>query len=182
MTNEEKENGINQLLVFMNNELEEHGAPSLKNLQFNFLENGDDALRFIEKHQLPYNDLLIIIKICTTRQYIQGVTHGYNYVTITEEGQGRAISYINADKNKNSSSEQVVIGTLNANAPTQIGNNNIQNIENVLTQLVEQIENSSASDEEKQAAKSKIKDLLDHPLINTLIGSTLSSLPQLLGG
>ncbi|CAI1818986.1 Uncharacterised protein [Serratia proteamaculans] len=41
------------------------------------------------------------------------------------------------------------IATLNVHGPAQVGNGNIQNIENVFNQLIKGIDESSATDEEK---------------------------------
>lgn len=63
------------------------------------------------------------------------------------------------------------IGTLNNYGNSQIGNNNIQNIETTFSYILGEIEKSVASVQEKTEAKNKLKLFLENPLINTLFGS-----------
>ncbi|ART83180.1 hypothetical protein CBP31_11625 [Oceanisphaera profunda] len=60
----------------------------------------------------------------------------------------------------------------------QVGNYNTQNLELVLNQLVEHINNTDASREEKEEAKGRLDSFLSHPLVSTVVGA---SLPVALG-
>lgn len=73
------------------------------------------------------------------------------------------------------------IATLNIHGPAQVGNSNTQNIHTVFNQLVQQIEASSATDEEKQEAKSRLAKFLEHPLVGSIVGGLAGSLPGLMG-
>lgn len=53
----------------------------------------------------------------------------------------------------------------------QIGDYNTQNIINSFEALVKQIDASSASDTEKQEAKSRLKAFLSHPLVVSVLGA-----------
>ena len=57
----------------------------------------------------------------------------------------------------------------------QIGNHNIQNITNAFNELIQKIESSTASETEKQEAKSLLNQFLSHPLVVSIIGSTLGA-------
>lgn len=61
----------------------------------------------------------------------------------------------------------------------QIGNENKQEIYNNFQTLIRAIEESSATNEEKEEAKSRLKKFLEHPLVTTIAGSAIGSL---LGG
>jgi hypothetical protein len=124
-----------------------------------------------------------VLNTCITRGYLKRTTLAadYNRIIMTDLGQGRAISVCNAST-KQSSPASISIGTLNANAPTQIGNQNTQHIEMVFKDLISRIESSDASEEEKKEAKNRLKSFLEHPLVNTVIGSASSILGGLLLG
>ncbi|MFQ5882103.1 MAG: hypothetical protein ACE5I9_06485 [Candidatus Methylomirabilales bacterium] len=47
---------------------------------------------------------------------------------------------------------------------------------NVLKHIIESIDNSGASDEQKQEAKSKLKEFIEHPLVNTVLGGVLGAI------
>lgn len=73
------------------------------------------------------------------------------------------------------------ISTLNVHGPAQVGNGNTQNIHHVFNQLLQQIDESTASDEEKQEAKSRLSKFLAHPLVGSIVGGLAGSLPGLIG-
>lgn len=52
----------------------------------------------------------------------------------------------------------------------QIGNGNIQSISFVIENLINKIEQISASDEDKKEAKYRLKAFLEHPLVTTILG------------
>ncbi len=68
--------------------------------------------------------------------------------------------------------------TFNSPSNVQIGNHNIQNIQQVLSDLIKKIDSSSASEEEKKEAKSRLKLFLEHPLVTSIAGSLTGLLLQ----
>ncbi|WGE51149.1 hypothetical protein NYR68_01810 [Actinobacillus equuli subsp. haemolyticus] len=53
----------------------------------------------------------------------------------------------------------------------QIGDHNIQHITNTFNELIQKIDSSSASETEKQQAKSLLNQFLTHPLVVSILGS-----------
>ena len=53
----------------------------------------------------------------------------------------------------------------------QIGDHNIQHITNTFNELIQKINSSSASEVEKQQAKSLLNQFLTHPLVVSILGS-----------
>ena len=78
--------------------------------------------------------LLETIKVSVSRGFIKYLYlgHGnFDGIQLTEEGQGRAISVINAKPKNEESDSKYSIGTVNNyNSSMQIGDNNTQNIDN----------------------------------------------------
>jgi hypothetical protein len=58
----------------------------------------------------------------------------------------------------------------------QIGDGNVQDVSIHVAGLVEAIENSSGSEEEKRQAKSLLKRFLEHPLVTAIGGGLASSI------
>ncbi|EKP9110679.1 hypothetical protein P4M31_001441, partial [Escherichia coli] len=105
----------------------------------------------------------------------------FEHVSLTEEGQSRAISIKHGKNRSYELGASMQIATLNVHGPAQVGNGNTQNIHNVFNQLLQQIEKSSASDEEKQEAKKRLAKFLEHPLVGSIVGGLAGSLPGLMG-
>lgn len=57
----------------------------------------------------------------------------------------------------------------------QIGDYNTQSITNTFNELIQKIDSSTASETEKQEAKSLLNQFLSHPLVVSIIGSTLGA-------
>lgn len=57
----------------------------------------------------------------------------------------------------------------------QIGNHNSQQVQVVFQDLVSKIEASGGTDEEKQEAKGRLKQFLEHPLVATVVGESLAA-------
>jgi hypothetical protein len=66
--------------------------------------------------------------------------------------------------------------SVNQSQGVQIGSNNIQTFDYSIGQLILQIDRSQATDEEKREAKSKLKLLLENPLIASIIGAGITAL------
>ena len=185
MDRQKKEDLMDELLVFMNEEIENIGN-TIDMVRFDFNDQGEDAINFMNKAELSYEQLLPVLNTCFSRKYITQKVMGagkYGMVQLTEEGQGRAIS-VEAEKHilpKQENASSVTIGELHAHGPTQVGNNNTQNIENVFTAIIEKIDQADASDAEKQEVKGRLKAFLEHPLTNTALGLS-PAIIQTLGG
>ena len=58
----------------------------------------------------------------------------------------------------------------------QIGDYNTQNITNTFNELIQKIENSTASEAEKENVRSLLKQFLSHPLVVSILGSAIGAL------
>lgn len=186
MDKKDREALMDALLIFANDEVENLGL-TIKSVHFNFEETGEDAVKFMEPTGVSFENLASALNACISRGYLKSrVMTGQKYVCLmlTDEGQGRAIS---AELAKHSPAPQqnsgnIQIGTLNAHGPAQIGNHNTQNIENVFTSIIEQIDKSDAPEAEKREIKGRLKSFLEHPLTGTLIGMAPEAIKSLCGG
>ena len=187
MDKKEREILIDKLLIYLNDDVESHGL-NIKTVTFDFSKNDKDTQKIICSSKISFEDLIKIVKVCMSRGYLKYSSLGrgeYCGLRLTEEGQGRAISVDlakNIPSNSSLNPSSIQIGTLNANSPSQVGNNNIQNIENAITFLIEQIDNSNVSDEEKQEVKSRLSAFLEHPVTASIIGAGTSALVNSLVG
>jgi hypothetical protein len=111
------------------------------------------------------------------------------FYTITETYYSSGLSAIPAHYTLKISKDSAVAPTPQAGITTnhinisnsqgfQVGNYNTQNLELALNQLVEHINNTEASREEKEEAKGRLASFLSHPLVSTVVGA---SLPVALG-
>lgn len=183
MDNSEKTDWIDKLLVYINEDIENTGRP-INQVRFDFNDKGDDSNIFIKKYQLEYGILEEIVKTCISRNYLkQTFAYALDGLQLTESGQGRAISVMNAkDLDTPEKTGVTYIGTVNSSGPTQIGNNNTQLIENVFLSLIKQIDESEAPDGDKKEAKGRLKKFITHPLVNTVLGASIGAVTTLLGG
>lgn len=167
---------INLLLVHMNSEIESQGVP-IKNVVFNFTTEESES--FIADNGLSLEDIHKAINICISRGYISG--HKYNWLSLTTEGQGRAISIEQAEFKKPVLGSTVHIGTLNNHGATQIGDGNTFNFEAVFNEIVNRLDSAEASVEEIKEAKSLLGKFIEHPVTNTVFGASLGILFKQLG-
>jgi len=180
MSNTQEER-IDLLLSYMKDDIESNGRTP-RTSQFNFNTNGEHFVAFKENSGLTEEDIDKVLKICHSRGYIKRrYMGGGEIICLTTEGHGRAISYEAAKSYVEKPRQQTLrIGAIHG--PTQIGNNNIQNIEGVFEYLINGINGSDASEEEKREAKSLLKSALDHPLTSAIIGSSIGAIITMLGG
>ncbi len=165
---------IDRLLVNLKDEIERQGA-TIKTRAFSFSE---DKRNFLDDCFVSFEELKQVLNICLSRRYLKHMCSGgrYQNLILTEEGQGRAISVDMADiRPPSPSGGDIHIGTVNASGATQIGNNNTQSIENLFVSLVDQIENSSGTEEEKKEAKNRLRSFLEHPLVVKLLGAAATA-------
>lgn len=71
---------------------------------------------------------------------------------------------------------------INNSTGIQVGDNNVLNIQNALNELIQKIESSDGSAQEKAQAKSRLSEFLSHPLVTSILGGVAGSLSGLLGG
>lgn len=176
----EIQSDIDALLTYMNDDMENLGE-TIKTVSFGFDTGQNDRVAIDELLHWSEEYLFKIINICHSRSLVRKNYGGFQNVSLTEEGQSRAISVKHGKNRSYELGASMQIATLNVHGPAQVGNGNTQNIHNVFNQLLQQIEMSSASDEEKQEAKSRLAKFLEHPLVGSIVGGLAGSLPGLMG-
>ncbi|WP_110641820.1 RIP homotypic interaction motif-containing protein [Salinicola sp. CPA57] len=65
---------------------------------------------------------------------------------------------------------------INNSQGIQIGDHNLQHIEASITGLIEKIDKAETSDAEKDAAKGKIRQMLENPTVAAVLGSSAATL------
>ncbi|GFH62607.1 MAG: hypothetical protein ZNDK_0378 [Candidatus Desulfovibrio kirbyi] len=169
---------IDKLLILLNDSVEERGS-SIKAIEFEFGPNQMSRDFVLEQKIVPEQELDKILKICLAREYIEYMSMGggeFSSLHLTESGQGRAIS---AKLGRNRSYELnsiTQIGPVTINGQGQVGNNNVQNIENSIMQLKDMIDNADAPTEQKIEAKSCLQKFLEHPLVCSVIGGAVGGI------
>jgi len=180
----EREEAVDSILVFMNEEIERHGA-LIGQIEFSFEESGEDAVAIIEETGYKYELICEALNICITRSYVEHRCLGggkYRGLILTEEGQGRAISVEAAKHTHPVTGSNIQIGALHSYGNTQVGDGNIQNVELVFSSIIESINKADSSDEEKDHAKRLLAKFLEHPLVQTAIGSATTIIAAKMGG
>jgi len=167
----ESEEWVDKLVVDMEETIENEGI-SLTNAAFHF-----DELD-CKKLGLSLDQLNSAIRKATSLGLIKKFTWGKEEkCKLTEEGRARARSCMLRKKDGEPGHSIVINGN---NANVQVGNNNVQNVSNAFNYLLEQIDKSSATAQEKSDAKSLMKKLIEHPLVNTILGTAGEALTSLL--
>ncbi|MEL3926755.1 hypothetical protein [Aeromonas enteropelogenes] len=179
MNPEKIQSDIDALLTYMNDDMENLGS-TIKNTYFGFNENESDRIAIDKNLDWPEEHLFKIINICNSRGLVIKTYRDFSEVQLTEEGQSRAISVKHGKNRSYELGANMQISTLNVNAPSQIGNGNTQNINQVFNQLFQDIENSQASTEEKNEAKKRLDKFLEHPLVSSIVGGVAGSLTGLI--
>ena len=166
MMTSESEEWVDKIIVDMEEILEEKGLP-LKETAFSF--NDADC----KKLCLTQEQLNIAINKALSLDLIKEATWiKEDHYLLTDEGRARARSCMLRSNDNVSGYPMSVTGDNNI---IQVGNNNVQNISNVFKFLVEQIDKSNATSEEKLSAKENLKKFIEHPLVNTILGSALGT-------
>ena len=172
MTVNESEEWVDKLVVGMECSLEKDGVPSLKNRVFYYGESTCQELNLTQEQvNVAINKSVALGLI---EKFALNRNNGYR---LTEEGRARARSCM-LRKNDGETGHSVIINGNNANV--QIGNDNVQNISNVFKFMIEQIDKSNATKDEKRGAKEYLKKFIEHPLVNTILGTAGSALTNLL--
>lgn len=170
---------IDDILIYLNNELESKGARTGE-LHFDFDYEQQDLIAYINTTtSKTIENIHETIRICISRDYLE---HGYigggefGGLTLTQEGRARALS-AKLGKNKNRDTAQhMSIGTIYSYAPFQVGNGNIQNIKNIFECIERLIDESDAPDKDKVEAKSLLTKFLEHPVVCSVIGGIAGGL------
>lgn len=159
---------VDTLLIFMNDEIEKVGC-SICYFHFDFTEEGKDLSDFCAQHDESVKDIQTAINRCISRKdlaYHSFEGRQYSGMRLTAKGHCRALSAKSGKPRTNDESSSVMnIGTLNVQGSAQVGNNNQQNINTTYNEILEQIEKTSSSDEEKAEAKSLLNRFFNHPVI-----------------
>ena len=172
MTVNESEEWVDKLVVGMECSLEKDGVPSLKNRVFYYGESTCQELNLTQEQvNVAINKSVALGLI---EKFALNRNNGYR---LTEEGRARARSCM-LRKNDGETGHSVIINGNNANV--QIGNDNVQNISNVFKFMIEQIDKSNATKDEKRGAKEYLKKFIEHPLVNTILGTAGGALTSLL--
>ncbi|WP_421196274.1 hypothetical protein [Aeromonas enteropelogenes] len=179
MDAEKIQSDIDALLTYMNDDMESLGE-TIKTVEFGFNENETDRIAVDKLLHWSGEHLFKIINICNSRGLMRKTMGNFSHIRLTEEGQSRAISVKHGKDRSYELGANMQISTLNVNAPSQIGNGNTQNINQVFNQLIQDIENSQASTEEKNEAKKRLAKFLEHPLVSSIVGGVAGSLTGLI--
>lgn len=195
---QKKDAYLNQLLIYMKNKLEERGISNSKNLTFNFeptklekyfnaddkqIPAGEDRIDFLSKHQILDDELNTILNFALTHKFIATLYRGYCNLYITDDGIDRAMSIERATyKPAVSDSTNITFNGPVTATNLQAGNYNIQNINNTFYYLIDEINKSNATDEEKKKALTMLKNFINNPLISGITsGCTVELLKYLVG-
>lgn len=178
MEAEKIQSDIDLLLTFINDDMENLGE-TINTVHFSFIAGKPDRIAIDEKLNWPEDHLYKIINICNSRSLLKKQSNGFAHILLTEEGQSRAISVKHGKNRSYELGASMQIATLNVHGPAQVGNGNVQNIHNVFNQLIKEIDQSGATDEEKTEAKSRLTKFLEHPLVGSIVGGLAGSLSGL---
>lgn len=173
LTPQQKDEYLNNLLLFMKDELENQGISNYKQLQFHFQPNGDDRMEFVEQCKLSDDEFDVILKFAFTHKFINSLFMGdpMKSAIITEDGMARAVSVERAQYKTavtDNSSSITFNGPVKA-TNFQAGNNNVQNITSTFEYLVNEIKNSEASEDEKTTAIQKLKDFVNNSVVSGIL-------------
>lgn len=179
MNPEKIQSDIDALLTYMNDDMESLGE-TIKTVCFGFNEGENDRVAIDKNLGWPEEHLFKIINISHSRGLVIKSYRDFSQVQLTEEGQSRAISVKHGKDRSYELGASMQISTLNVNAPSQIGNGNTQNISNIFNQLIQDIDKSQASTQEKSEAKKRLTTFLEHPLVISILGGVAGSLTGLI--
>lgn len=173
------QNDIDALLVFTNDEMESNGG-TIKDTYFEFDQGLSDRVKIDAQLGWAEDYLFKIINICHSRGLMRKGYDEYSDIKLTEEGQSRALS-VKHGKNRSYelSGGSYTIGAINIAGSAQVGNHNTQNIHNVFQEVIDKIDKSDATPEEKAEAKSLLTKFLEHPLTSSVVGGAIGSFSNL---
>lgn len=162
------EQDIQKLLEAMNDILERKGE-RINTFFFNFDDVDNEA---IKESKIDPRNVDAVLNACFARELIDRVYPLNNTsIILTQQGQEQALS-----TKKQQGGFGMNIGHVTINGPTQIGDGNTQNFANYLSTIENMIDNSQASEAEKQKAKGLLQQITENPLLNTIIGGLFSGI------
>lgn len=167
----ESEEWVDKIVIDMEESLEKNGTHP-NEVSFHFNES-DCAKLALTQEQLN----IAINKAVSLGCIKEAIWIKKSSYLLTEKGRTRARSCM-LRKNDGEMGHSIIINGDNANV--QIGNDNVQNISNVFKFMIEQIDKSNATSEEKHSAKESLKKFIEHPLVNTILGTAGGALTSLL--
>lgn len=171
MLTNESEEWVDKIVVDMEECLEQKGSLP-EEMAFHF--NESDCIKLA----LTQEQLDIAINKAVSLGYVkEAIWIKYGSYALTEEGRARARSCMLQEKDGKTGHSVIINGD---NANVQVGNYNVQSISNVFKFMIEQIEKSDATNEEKHSAKESLKKFIEHPLVNTILGTAGGALTSLL--
>ena len=180
MEPEKIQSDIDALLTYMNDSMENVGG-TINGCSFNFESGKPDRAQIDKLYNWSGEHLNKIINICKSRALINNVYINSPSVQLTEEGQSRALSVKHGkDRSYELSGSSYTIGSVHFAGPGQIGDGNTQNITNFFKEMIDKIEQSDASPEEKEEVTSRLARFLEHPLTNTVVGGVAGTITALL--
>ena len=163
------EQDIQKLLEAMNEVLERDGGY----IDFHYFNFDNSENEVIHTLGFEYDYFCSLLNRCMTRNLVAKKTLGLGFddIALTQQGQEQALS-----TKKQQGGFGMNIGHVTINGPTQIGDGNTQNFANYLSTIENMIDNSQASEAEKQKAKGLLQQITENPLLNTIIGGLLSGI------
>ncbi|MGK0149690.1 hypothetical protein [Pseudomonas putida] len=179
MDAEKIQSDIDALLTYVNDDMESLGE-TINTVYFSFVEGASDRKAVDERFSWAEEYLFRVINICHSRSLLKKGMQGFEHICLTEEGQSRAISVKHGKNRAYELGASMQIATLNVHGPAQVGNYNVQNIQNSFNQLLQKIDECEATEEEKAEAKSRLSAFLEHPLVSAIVGGVAGSLPGLM--
>jgi len=184
LTPQQKDEYLNQLLLFMKEALEQHGTSAYKNLQFHFQKGlsetdklvgdtddcvGEDRVEFLSGCKISDDEFDVVLNFAITHKFVEALFLGNQYgsIVITDDGMARAMSIERATYKPavTDNTTSIHIGSINGDN-VQVGNYNTQNICNTFNYLIDEINKSDASEEEKKTALTKLKDFTSNPIVS----------------
>lgn len=184
---------IYTLLKSMQDNIDSHGMPA-DCVDFDFsppqiaididqksFEGGEDFLNFKGLHNWHADDVFNIVKACVARGYINRTSLSADYSLLQLSDTG--INFISEFETKQIALNANVYNIGTIQGPSQLGNNNTQSntIYEAVQQFMTHIDNSNATPEEKQEAKSRLQKFLEHPIIAPVATAALMSILKIKG-
>ena len=182
---DDTERKIDSLLIYMNDQCEEHGA-RVSCILFDFRKLGDDpeVQYFLSANQFSIEDFQKAIRVSNTRGFIEHATLGcgeFGSLRLTTKGQARAISAKNGKTRPQEPASSVNIGAVHMHGDNnQIGNGNTINVQqNLYEEILNIIESSTACKKEKDEAKSLLVKFFENPSVAAVLGSVTGAFTKI---
>lgn len=190
LSTEKKDKYLDKLLIFMKNDIEQLGIANYSRVRFNFKKPdsnpaGEDRIEFLSKNRIKNNEFDLVLNYAITHKFIKPIcmNNPFDLMIITDDGMDRAMSTERAMYKPavGDNAPSIHIGSINGDN-VQVGNNNTQSIYNTFNYLIDKIQKSNATAEEKKTALTKIKECLNNPIVSGITsGCTVEIIKSLTG-